>query len=84
MKIHTDSVDFSYYSKKGVCDMNFVELTYAVTAIANAIACALSPSEIALVAGVFVQLGDTLATLAAGLALREEEKQNNKADGVSQ
>lgn len=64
--------------------MNFVELTYAVTAIANVIACALSPSEIALVAGVFVQLGDTLATLAAGQALCEEEKQNNKADGVSQ
>ena len=42
-----------------------LELTSAVTAVANAIACRLSVEEIALLAGVFVQLGDTLATIAA-------------------
>ena len=45
--------------------MNSLELTSAVTALANAIACKLSLDQIALVAGVFVQLGDTLATIAA-------------------
>ena len=44
--------------------MNSLELTSAVTALANAIACKLSLDQIALVAGVFVQLGDTLATIA--------------------
>lgn len=41
-----------------------LELTSAVTAIANAIACKLTPEEIALLAAVLVQLGDTLATIA--------------------
>ena len=45
--------------------MNSLELTSAVTALANAIACKLSLDQIALIAGVFVQLGDTLATIAA-------------------
>lgn len=62
--------------------MNSIELTYAVTAIANAIAYRLTPSEIALVAGVFVQIGDTLATIAAGQALCEEEKQKKQSDEV--
>ena len=52
--------------------MNAIELTSAITALANAIACALTPGEIALVASAFVQLGDTLATIAAGRALCEE------------
>lgn len=52
--------------------MNSVELTSAVTALANAIACKLTPSELALVAGILVQLGDTLATIAARNALCEE------------
>ena len=46
-------------------------LTSAVTAIANALACNLTPDEIALVSCVFVQLGDTLATIAAQKALCE-------------
>ena len=57
--------------------MNSLELTSAVTALANAIACKLTLSEIALVASIFVQLGDTLATIAASQALCEgqtEEK----------
>ncbi len=52
--------------------MNSLELTSAVTALANAIACKRSPGEIALVASLFVQLGDTLATVAARQALCEE------------
>lgn len=52
--------------------MNSLELTSAVTALANALACRLNPSEISLVASLFVQLGDTLATIAAQKALCEE------------
>ena len=52
--------------------MNSIELTSAITALANAMACKLSPNEIALLAGVFVQLGDTLATIAAQRSLCEE------------
>ena len=42
-----------------------LELTSTITALANAIACNLSVDEIALIASIFVQLGDTLATVAA-------------------
>lgn len=42
-----------------------LELTATITAIANAIACNLTVDEIAVLAGIFVQLGDTLATIAA-------------------
>ena len=45
--------------------MNSLELTSAITALANAIACKLSADEIAFLASIFVQLGDTLATIAA-------------------
>ena len=58
--------------------MNSPRLTSVVTALANAIACKLTPSEIALVASIFVQLGDTLATIAASQALcvdRFDEKE---------
>ena len=54
--------------------MNYLEITSAVTALANAVASGLTVSELALVAGLFVQLGDTLATIAAAKALCEEEK----------
>ena len=54
--------------------MNYLEITAAVTALANAVASGLTVSELALVAGLFVQLGDTLATIAAAKALCEEEK----------
>ncbi len=50
--------------------MNSCELTMAVAALANTIACKLkSPEEISLVAAVLVQLGDTLETIAAQQAL---------------
>ena len=52
--------------------MNSIDLTASVTALANAIASKLSPLEIAVVAGVYVQLGDTLATIAALNALKDE------------
>ena len=42
-----------------------LELTGAITALANAIACALTPDEAALLSSILVQLGDTLATIAA-------------------
>lgn len=60
--------------------MNSIELTTSVTALANAIACKLTSSEIALLAGLFVQLGDTLATIAAGQALCEECAKKKTAD----
>ena len=51
-------------------------LTGIITAIANAIASTLTLDEIALVASLFVQLGDTLATIAAveNLAKTDSEK----------
>lgn len=45
--------------------MNACELTASVTALANAIACRLSDEDLALLSAVLVQLGDTLATIAA-------------------
>ena len=49
--------------------MNALELTSAVTALANALACNLNAEEAALLASVLVQLGDTLATILAREAL---------------
>ena len=49
--------------------MNSLELTGAITALANGMACGRSAEEIALWAGILVQLGDTLATIAAHQAL---------------
>ena len=57
--------------------MNTFELTSAVTVLANAIACRLTPEELGLVAGIFVQLGDTLATIAAQRALGESQTETN-------
>ena len=54
--------------------MNSLELTAAITAIANAIACDLTVNELALAAGIFVQIGDTLATIAAQRALCSAEE----------
>lgn len=44
--------------------MNPCELTAAVTAVANTLACKLSNEELTLLASVLVQLGDTLVTIA--------------------
>ena len=49
--------------------MTDLELTAAITAIANAIAKGLTLNELALAAAIMAQLGDTLATIAAKRAL---------------
>ena len=54
--------------------MNACELTASVTALANGIACRLSDDELALLAAVLVQLGDTLATIAAQRSICENIK----------
>lgn len=52
--------------------MNICELTAAVNALANAVACGMSLNELNLLAALFSQLGDTLATIAAGRGIAEE------------
>ena len=52
--------------------MNACELTTAVTALANSIACQLTTEEINLISALFMQLGDTLATIAAQRSLCEK------------
>lgn len=59
--------------------MNSLELTSAVTALANALACRLTTSEISLLASIWVQLGDTLATIATQRALCEEQAEKNNS-----
>ncbi len=49
--------------------MNPCTLTASVNALANAISCNLSLEETALLAAIFVQLGDTLATIGAQKAI---------------
>lgn len=52
--------------------MNPCELTASVTALANVIACKLDDDELAVMAAVFTQLGDTLATIAVQRQLCEK------------
>ena len=52
--------------------MHSIELTSAITALANALACRLTEEELTLLASLFVQLGDTLATIATQKALCKE------------
>ena len=58
--------------------MNASELTVAVSALANALASGLSVSELALAASIFVQIGDTLATIAAANDLRKEREDSEE------
>ena len=51
--------------------MNSCQLTASVTAIANAISSNLNTEELTLLATVFVQLGDTLATIVTQRAICE-------------
>ena len=53
--------------------MNSLELTSAITALANAISCKMSPAELALLASILVQLGDTLVTIAEQRSLCETQ-----------
>ena len=59
-------------------NMNSFELTTAITVVANVISNGLSLEETALLASVFVQIGDTLATIAAGIGVRDAK--SDKAD----
>ena len=52
--------------------MNSLEITSAVTALANAIACQLTNDEVILLASILVQLGDTLVTIATWRDLCEK------------
>ena len=54
--------------------MDPCELTASITAAANAIARKLSDDELTLLSAVFVQLGDTLATIATQRAIREASR----------
>lgn len=49
--------------------MNACEITAAVTALANIISEQLDENQTALLSAVFVQLGDTLATISAQKAI---------------
>ena len=60
--------------------MSSLELTGAITALASALASTLTLDEMALLAGIFVQLGDTLATIAARENLCRDK---NKFEGLS-
>ena len=55
--------------------MNTLELTAALTALANALACRLSDDELALLASILVQLGDTLATIATTRAVCDKKEE---------
>ena len=46
-----------------------IELTSAITALANMIACQLTPDQTTLLASILVQLSDTLNTIVAQEAL---------------
>ena len=52
--------------------MNSLEVTSAVTALANAISCQLTSDEVILLASILVQLGDTLVTIATWRDLCEK------------
>lgn len=52
--------------------MNPCELTAAITAAANSIACQLDSDQLGLLAAVFTQLGDTLATIVAQRGICEK------------
>ena len=54
--------------------MNSCELTASITAVANAVAGKLTNDELSLLSVVLVQLGDTLATIAAHRAICENTK----------
>ncbi len=51
--------------------MNSCQLTTSITAVANALSNKYSVEEITLLASVFVQLGDTLATIVTQRAICE-------------
>lgn len=66
--------------------MDPCSLSLGVTALANAVACRLDDAQLGLLALILTQLGDTLATIAAGRACccdrrLDCESQNRRCDG---
>jgi len=57
--------------------MNSFEFTTFINSIANFIACNSSDKELALLATVFTQIGDTLATISVTRGLCDDKKQNS-------
>lgn len=53
--------------------MNAIQVTSAITALANAMAAGLTTGELTLLAAILVQLGDTLATIATAKGQQDEE-----------
>ena len=58
-----------------------VELTSAVTALANALACNLTLDQITLLASILVQLSDTLNTIVARESLCADKNKKDKNEG---
>lgn len=54
--------------------MTPLQLTSAITAFGNAIACNLTTAEISLLSAIFVNLGDVLASIAAQRDLCKQEE----------
>ena len=55
--------------------MNSTVVTSTITALANVLSCNLTTSQITILAAVFVQLGDTLATIAVANDLCAENNE---------
>lgn len=55
--------------------MNSCELTASITVIANVLASHLNTTELGLLGSVFLQLGDTLTTIALQRTLCEEKSE---------
>ena len=56
--------------------MDSCQLTASITAVANIISSKLCTDELTLLAAVFVQLGDTLATIATARGISEAKNDN--------
>ena len=67
---------FNLIKYKEVTYLYSLELTGAITAIANVLACNLTVDEMAILASIFVQLGDTLATISLTKDLCKIEKES--------
>lgn len=62
-----------------VIPMKPAEITFGITALANAVADPLRDDELALAAAFFTQLGDTLATIAAQRSWCEKRRSPDAA-----
>lgn len=77
--IVTEPLEISY-TMVGVIFVNPCELTAAITALANAIACKLNVNELNLLSVVLTQLGDTLATIATQRSIMEESREQSNEE----